>query len=199
MPVAVPNSKPRLSSTALRKLIEPFAIDRSRFPVVVVGIRGYYLNTLGQAAKNDRGIYDDALFIDAPAVTASFNANTDPSTFRKGKGKGAGKGIACLKPGLWMSYGFGLHRGNYLALVQVKAPVTVVRDGNPDYEDTGHFGINIHKGSFNSTSSLGCQTIYPQQWDSFISLAKDQSMRSFGDQWKKITLPYVLIDNKGTI
>lgn len=195
MPVAVPNAKPRLSSTELRKMIAPYAIDRTAHPVIVIGIRGYYLNSLGKAGVNDRNIYDDAIFIDAPQVTASYNANTDPAFFRKGKGKGSTKGMATLKPGLWMAHKFGLHNNNYLALVQRLGPVTVIRDGDPDYEDTGrNFGINIHRGSYNSTGSEGCQTIYPAQWDSFINLAKDQAIRHFGDQWNKVIIPYVLIE-----
>ena len=200
MPVAVPNTKPRMSSTNLRKLIEPFQINRTKYPLVVIGIRGYYRNGLGEDNVNDRGIYDDALFIDTLQVTASFNANTDPSYVRKGAGKGSTKGMATLKPGLWMVHKFGLHRQKYLALVQRMGAVTVVRDGNPDYEDTGKdFGINIHKGGLKSTSSEGCQTIYPPQWDSFIALAKDQAVRYFGEQWNKIVIPYVLIENTGQL
>lgn len=199
MPAAVPNSKPRLSSDRLRELISPFMLNRDQHPLLVIGIRGYYLNTLGEANQNDRSIYDDALFIDSPFVTAAFNANTDPSTFRKGSGTGAAKGMACLRPGLWKAHQFGLHKGQYLALVQTKGAVTVVRDGSPDYEDTGMFGINIHRGGYNTTSSLGCQTIHPTQWDSFINLAKDQASRIWGQRWNKEVVPYILIDNKGQV
>lgn len=199
MPATVPNSRPRLSADRLKELIAPFMSDRTQHPLLVIGVRGYYLNTLGAAGANDRSIYDDALFIDSPFVTASFNANTDPSTFRKGRGTGSAKGMACLKPGLWKAHQFGLHKGKYLALVQTKGPVTVVRDGSPDYEDTGNFGINIHKGGLNTTSSLGCQTIHPSQWDSFINLAKDQASRIWGQRWNKEVVPYILIDNKGEI
>lgn len=195
MPVAVTNSKPRLSSQELRTMIERFKIDRTKYPLVIIGIRGYYLNTMGVSGKNDRNIYDDALFIDSPHVTASYNANTDPTFFRRGKGKGSTKGMASLKPGLWMAHKFGMHNGKYLALVQRLGAVTVIRDGNPDYDDTGtDFGINIHRGSYNSTGSEGCQTIYPAQWDSFITLAKDQAVRYFGTQWNKVVIPYVLIE-----
>lgn len=199
MPVAIPNSKPRLSATALHELMSPFQPDREKYPLMIVGIRGYYLNTLGERGVNDRGIYDDAIFIDSPNVTASFNGNTDPSVLKKGFGKGDAKGMAKLKTGLWLSHCFGLHRNKYLALVQKMGTVTVLRDGEQDYEDTGFFGINIHKGSYNSTSSLGCQTIYPQQWDSFINLAKDQSIRFFGNKWDKVIIPYLLIENTGQI
>ena len=195
MTVPVPNDRPRLSSTDLRMMISHYEIDRTKHPVIVIGIRGYYLNTMGTVAKNDRNIYDDALFIDSPTVTASYNANTDPTFFRRGTGKGSSKGMATLKPGLWMAHKFGLHNNKYLALVQRLGAVTVIRDGNPDYDDMGtDFGINIHRGSYNSTGSEGCQTIYPAQWPSFITLAKDQAVRYFGTQWNKVVIPYVLIE-----
>lgn len=202
MPVAIPNSRPRLSSGDLHKLIAPFQVDRVKYPLVIVGIRGYYRNTLGAANKNDIGIYDDAIFIDTPNGTNSFNANTDPSVIRKGSGKGAGKGMAHLKPGIYYAHTFGKHNGrssSYDAIVQRAGNVTVIRDGTPDYEDTGMFGVNIHKGGYNTTSSEGCQTLYPDQWLAFYNLAKSEAMRLYGDNWKKIVVPYILIENTGQI
>jgi lysozyme len=150
--------------------------------VALLGDRGYYLNGMGEPGKNDRGIYDDALFLLSPAVHASFNANTDPSVYRSG--------IATLKPGRWL-YKLGIHglsrpkAQQYRALVQA-AEVTVARDGQED--DTGWFGINIHRGAYQSTSSLGCQTIFPDQWTAFFSLVESE-MKRFGQK----TIPYVLL------
>jgi lysozyme len=70
----------------------------------------------------------------------------------------------------------------------------VTRDGTPPYPDSGFFGINIHRGSYNGTSSLGCQTIYPTQWDSFINLAVDQTKRYFAAAWKAKVIPYILLE-----
>ena len=148
--------------------------------VYLVGIRGYYHYN---HADNQRGIYDDAIFLVSPDLFVPFNANTDPSVFRRG--------IAKLSTGLW-EYKLGTHglskpkARQYQALVQAE-PVTVIRDGSGP--DTGWFGINIHRGGFSGTSSLGCQTIPPAQWPTFISLVK-QELSRHGFQ----TLPYALTE-----
>jgi lysozyme len=144
----------------------------------LVGIRGYYH---ADHSDNQRGIYDDAIFLVTPQDFVSFNANVDPSVFRTG--------IAKLKAGVWM-YQPGIHGlskpkdRQYTALVQA-AEVTVIRDGKGP--DTGYFGINIHRGSHSSTSSLGCQTIAPQQWDAFISLVR-RAINASG----RAVIPYLL-------
>lgn len=190
----VPASKPRMNYAELTAKADGLQLDRSKHPFFVAGIRGYYRDTLGAPGVNDRGIYDDALFLVSPLAFASYNGNTDPSRMRKGRGFGAAKGMAVLKPGLWLAHRFGMHRGKYLALVQTGGQVTVIRDGDPPYPDTGLFGINIHRGGWTGTSSLGCQTVHPAQWPAFIALAQDLAKRHFGAAWKATTIPYALFD-----
>ena len=97
----------------------------------------------------------------------------------------------------WPAYRLDLHKGQYLALCQRVAAVTVTRDGEPPYEDTGWFGINIHRGGINTTSSEGCQTIPPSQWEAFIRLVQDEMRRIYGDKsYKQATIPYLLIENQ---
>lgn len=150
--------------------------------VALLAKRAYFLDTMGQPGVNDRGIYDDAIILLGPNVYATFNANTDPSIFRPG--------IASLEPGLY-SYKVGVHglskpaSQRYTALVQA-GPVTVRRDSQG--LDTGMFGINIHRGSYSGTSSLGCQTIFPDQWPGFIALVQEQLKRA-GQK----TIPYLLV------
>lgn len=193
MPIA-PQERPRLSATKLRARIELAAIDRSKYPVIVVGVRGYYKSSMGAPAVNDRGIYDDAIFIESAQAMVAYNGNTDPSNLRLGSGTGSNKGMATLDPGTYFVHKFDLHKGKYLALCQRAGNVTVTRDGNPPYKDTGSFGINIHRGAYNGTSSEGCQTIHPAQWEGFISTAQDQVQRYFGSSWRTQVIPYVLIE-----
>lgn len=199
----IPPSKPRITSAEIERIL---AANNTRlgltreddgWPMFIIGIRGYYLRTMGVPTANDRGIYDDAIIIHTANVTACFNGNTDPSRRREGWGTGANKGMANLNPGLWAAYRFDYHRGQYLALCQRAAPVTVTRDGSPPYEDTGYFGINIHRGGYNTTSSEGCQTLPPNQWPAFIALAESEAIRIYGNKlWKSSTIPYLLIENR---
>lgn len=182
----VPGTKPKLTTEALYKMLEQLNIDRKKHPMVIVGIRGYYKDSMGKPGVNDRGIYDDAIFIDTPNATAAFNGNCDPSTTKPG--------MANLKTGVYYAHNFGLHRGKYLALVQRKGEVVVMRD-NDRKEHKGYFGINIHNGGWNNTGSLGCQTIHPSQWPSFINLASGEAKRLFKQDWDKVTIPYILIEN----
>lgn len=180
MSALLPSGRPRLDRNAVEQILHTAKVTAA---VAIVGIRGYYRDTMGKPGVNDRGIYDDALFIVSPSAFVSFNGNVDPSAFRKG--------IAVLQPGVW-KYRIGIHglskpaAQRYKALVQ-GGPVTVLRDGTG--YDTGEFGINIHRGGYNTTSSLGCQTIPPDQWPAFIALVESELKRA-----NQTIVPYVLTE-----
>lgn len=153
----------------------------------VLGIRGYYLDSLGKPGANDRGIYDDALIIRGPTCYATFRANVDPSVARDK--------VAVLEPEQVVYYRHGMHRagtpGAHMAWRQ-DSPVIVRRDvyvkpqgfvddnwgislGGGLWTDRGwdeKFWINIHKGGVNGTSSLGCQTIQRSDWPAYYSLLR---------------------------
>lgn len=147
----------------------------------------------GAKGPNRIGVWDDEIHLFSPQIHHAFLGNTDPSKSRKGHGTGIGKGMAHLEPGLYHAHGFGLHRGKYMALIQIKGAVTVKRDGDPPYLDHGMFGINIHHGGA-GTSSLGCQTLPPgPTWNNFIAAARAEAKRL-----GQTTIPYLLHDNAGT-
>lgn len=204
MSTIIPAARPRMSSTVLKNKIKEKGYNIASFPIIIIGIRGYYLQSMGNATQNDRGLYDDAIYILTQNVSSSFNANTDPTSYRKGHGKAdATKGMATLKPGLWLAHRFGKHNpskpSGHEALIQIGGSVTVVRDGNPNYEDSGYFGINIHKGGKTTTGSEGCQTIHPNQWDGFYNLVLSEAKRIYGNKYKQKTIPYLLLNNLGDI
>jgi hypothetical protein len=182
-----------------RAQIEALAAQHGLNPATdrlyVVGVRGYYRDTMGVAGANDRGVYDDALFLVTPDWFGAFNGNTDPSRFRAGVGTGAAKGIAMLVPGLYRVHRFDIHNGKYMALCERAGPVRVLRDGSPrPYEDVGSFGINIHRGGDGTTSSLGCQTIPPSEWAEFYGKAEAAAKALFGNAWRSTVVPYLLVD-----
>lgn len=78
----IPKSKPQAKAQEITKRIPKDIAEK--YAVVLVGVRGYYLDSMGTVGKNDRGIYDDAIFLVTPDTFASFNANTDPSAFKTG-------------------------------------------------------------------------------------------------------------------
>jgi len=161
----VPPSTPRIRADQVLEWV------KNKNVCQLIGIRGYYKNTMGVPDTNDVGIYDDAIVLYSPNVFATFNANTDPSVLRKN--------VAVLMPGFYW-YKLGIHglskppERRYEALVQMDVVTIKRHNGN---EETGFFGINIHKGGYNTTSSEGCQTIYPAQWPHFIALVKGELTR----------------------
>lgn len=182
----VPTSRPRQSRVDTEKIAAVHGVTDA---VILIGIRGYYQDTMGKPGVNDRGIYDDAIILISPSAYVTFNANVDPSIYRPR--------IATLVPGVYR-YKLGIHglskprARQYRALVQA-AKVTVRRDRagtSAGLTDTGFFGINIHRGGAASTSSLGCQTIHPAQWPAFIATVQQELAR-----YAQTTVPYILIEH----
>lgn len=114
-------------------------------------------------------------------------------------------GTALLKAGQW-AYKIGSHRG-YKALNQ-RGKVTVIRDYdrnaildfNNGKEDTGYFGINIHRATSSGTSTLvdkwsaGCQVFAnSNDFADFLELVQ-KSVDKYGND----SLYYTLIDERAT-
>jgi hypothetical protein len=131
-----------------------------------------------------------------------WTATTDPGTYYLNNPL-SNLGTAILKQGQYKdAYAIGKHRGQYTALVQSK-PVTVIRDYDRNAvldfyngrEETGLFGINIHKAGKDSTEvdqwSAGCQ-VFSKSTDfaEFIDLAQKQKSL-YGNKFT-----YTLIDER---
>jgi len=141
----------------------------------------YNLNIVGVRSSFGRvNYFDDSINIyyekEGKWVHRAFMATTYPGKPSLLKPINT-KGSAILKPGQYQ-YKKGKHKGQYDALVQA-GPVTVYRDNNRDLvynsvnEESGFFGINIHKASlytkFVGPDSYGCQVI-KEGFDNFMSI-----------------------------
>ena len=144
------------------------------FPgMFVLGVRSYYDTTIGPAG-NEINAYDDAFFIVSPDHFSGWNGNTDPT--RYGWNAKAGKYMARLRVGCWR-FIRRMHAGKYMAFGQGESPVTVDRideKGKIRQSETGCFGIDLHLGGVNGTSSEGCNTVPPDQWQSFYKTLSEQ-------------------------
>lgn len=157
----IPPARPQLSIVDARKILAAYGVTDQ---TIIIGQRGYFRDSMGLAGKNDRGQYDDAIIVLSPRVFKTFNANTDPSK--------QGDRLAVLEPGVWTMKPWTHHAGTpheYPCLIQAE-PVTVLRDNG--IRETGMFDIEIHQGGYTSTGSLGCQTVWPDQYEEFKNLWK---------------------------
>jgi lysozyme len=136
----IPKDRPRIERKTTEQLLR---LRKVSDPVCLVGIRGYYRDTMGAKGKNDVGLYDDAIILVSPNAHVAWNANVDPS--RLGWNANARKPMAQLKSGVYR-YKIGQHgisRGNpYKALVQA-GPVTVLRGTG---EETGTVPPQAQRG-----------------------------------------------------
>jgi hypothetical protein len=131
-----------------------------------------------------------------------WTATTDPGTYYLNNPL-SNLGTAILKQGQYKdAYAIGLHKGQYTALVQTK-PVTVIRDYDRNAvldfyngrEETGLFGINIHKAGKDSSEvdqwSAGCQVFSKSNdFAEFIDLTQKQKSL-YGNKFT-----YTLIDER---
>lgn len=154
----VPPSRPKATWDDIANHLAAAGISITAEKAVIVGVRGYYLRTMGKPYVNDRNLYDDAMFIITPQSLAAFNCNVDPSRYREG--------IATLVAGIY-SVVKHRHKGKYKALQIVRD--TVKRDKRSGL-DTGRHGINFHYGGDNDTWSEGCMTFPQSQYWQFQGL-----------------------------
>lgn len=173
-------------------------------------MRPYELNIVGIRTNNvTPNTFNDRIFVffkngQGGVTQHEFKATTDPGTYWL-KNPMNPQGTAILKEGQYLNtYGLGLHRGKYLALVQ-KRPVTVIRDYDRDAvldfmngrEDKGLFGINIHRASENGVTktvdqySAGCQVFAnPTEYILFLQLC-EKHKTLYGNEFT-----YTLIDDR---
>lgn len=182
-----------------------YEIDRRKYALNVVGIRS--------DEKTSPVFFDDFIAIFyfdekgdlqgevVPATTdPSVNFLKDPMNPR---------GTAVLKSGQYKNtYAIGLHRGKYNALVQVLAPVTVIRDDDRNSDINyfaptfkGYFGINIHRASRGKNNeaeigldSAGCQVFRNEKDFDKMMIYANRHKDLYGNKFN-----YTLIDKRDEI
>lgn len=183
LPKFRPQQKDIISTATVEKFLHLVPDGRRGDAVKILAVRGYYTNSLGEKGVNDRNLYDDAIFIIEPNGVHNFNGNTDPSVYRRNIAKLDAPQAVRYVPG---PHGFSRKRGPYPAFRQ-DSECTIIRDRTG--EDTGMFWINLHRGGNNTTSSAGCQTVPPHQWNEFKSLV-DNMLEKHAQK----TFYYILVD-----
>ena len=150
----------------------------------------HLIGTRSQA--NEKNKFDDLIYVINGPMMNVYTCTTNPGTYWL-KNLLNPKGAAVLKPGQYVdSWKLGLHQGKYKALVQAK-PITVFRDADKDdlaeetrVEDTGMFGINIHRANPNAISSIidkwsaGCQVLNnPEQFNALLKTCEESGKKAF--------------------
>ncbi|WP_234828189.1 lysozyme [Sinorhizobium fredii] len=189
LPLQRPKQTAAITRAVLQKFHDLMPADGHNDSVAVVAVRGYYLNTLGKEGANDRGVYDDAMFVVEPEGVHNFNSNTDPGRFGRGIARLKSRQAIRYRPG---PHGFSRKNGPYPAFRQ-DSNCTVIRDETGEDTDSpsGRFWINLHRGGITTTSSLGCQTVPPHQWNEFKTLV-DGLLKKHSQE----TFYYLLVDQE---
>lgn len=175
-----------------------------------INTRPFELNIVGiRSASNIPNSFDDKIIVcykreDGEWIINQFKATTDPGTYWL-KNLMNPAGTAILKPGQYKnSHRIGVHRNKYQALVQ-QNPVTVIRDSNKDdtldftgtKEQTGIFGINIHRASVNGVTKLvdkhsaGCQILADVNDFNLLMQLAERHKNMYGNNFT-----YTLIEEK---
>lgn len=163
LPLFRPKQSDEITAAVMHKYEDLTPVDRRADPVKILVVRGYYRDSMGKKGANDRAIYDDACFVCSPDGVQPFNANSDPAVWRDR--------VATIKAEQAIEYKPGLHgvsRGAGYPAFRQHANCWVERDNARD--ECGMFYVNLHRGGSSGTSSEGCLTIPPHQWDEFHDL-----------------------------
>ncbi len=174
----LPLYRPRQSEAVTRAILnlksDLTPDDHRDDPVKVLVVRGYFQDSMGVPGKNDRAMYDDAIFVASPDGVAAFNGNSDPAVFRRRIATIKSNQAVCYKPGL-----HGLSSKKPYPAFRQHEDCTVVRDKTGD--DHGMFYVNMHRGGVTGTSSAGCITVPPHQWSEYYGLLSRQ-LQKYGQE-----------------
>ena len=172
--------------------------------------RPYELNIVGvRSTQAQPNRFDDEIHVFYKTGVLNweyhiFKATTDPGTYWL-KNPMNLQGTAILAEGQYKNaYKLGLHKGQYLALVQI-GKVSVIRDFNRNNsldffsgkQVNGYYGINIHRASLRGITkyvdkySAGCQVFSNiSDFNKFLAMCK-KHRDLYSNKFN-----YTLIDNR---
>lgn len=171
----------------------------------------YQLNIIGRRTDNTRpNSFDDFIYIIYKNDNGDWEGWKAPATTDAGtywlENPMQSKGTALLKAGQYVdTYKIDRHNGKYFAVTQRLKPVIVIRDYNRNNvldfnngrEESGMFGINIHRADSTGTRktvdkySAGCQVFAnADDFNKFMEMAYKQK-DLYGNQFT-----YTLIDER---
>lgn len=191
-------SRPQIARTRLLELLTAQAFDVNKIlaaNVALVGLRGYFADSLGVKDQNDFNLYDDAMLVlERGEIIGRYNANTDPAQ-REGR--------AMLAPGRYLFYR-GKHKGRIDAFRAYPEgavwPCWRLRNGQLERSTCSH--INIHDGGLTNTWSEGCQTLPGKRaaavWGDQFAAMRDQVYQLMRN-YKEDVIAYYLLDATGLI
>ncbi|MCB2198372.1 peptidoglycan-binding protein [bacterium] len=161
-------------------------LELSRGVVHLIGVRGWKDSV---AVENKFDEYNDTIVVVTSNGKSSrayrYTASVDPGRLNEPNPRG----VAHLVEGSYL-YQIGLHRGRETALVQA-GEVRVRRyfdegaEPFEPYEESGWFGINIHRGGTSrnvGSWSAGCQVVHGSEWTRFlghVQRAANQGQKQF--------------------
>ena len=175
--------------------------------------RPYEVNIIGVRSTNPvANTFGDSINVmykdkDGSWHFHSFPATTDPGAYWL-KNPENEKGTAILKAGQYInSHIMGMHRDKYMALVQ-RGLLTVIRDADRNgqlnfkgQEDTGYFGINIHRANQVGTTkvidkfSAGCQVFASaDDFKTFMDLC-DRHSKLYGNSFTYTLINHISISH----
>ena len=152
--------------------MKALTIEELKAQFTELGYKWPTIHVVGIRSKaNEPNKFDDLIGLVQGDQVNWYTGTTNPGTFWLNHPMNS-LGTAVLKAGQYVdTYVIGLHQGKYTALKQAKK-VTVFRDADKDSvaeeqgkEDTGLFGINIHRANESTESknidkwSAGCQVL----------------------------------------
>jgi len=177
----------------------------------VVYTKPYELNIVGRRTNNTKpNSFDDFIYIFYKDDYGTWEGWKAPATTDAGTywllNPSQSKGTALLKAGQYVdTYKIDRHNGKYFAVTQRLKPVIVIRDYNRNNvldfnngkEDSGMFGINIHRADSTGTRktidkySAGCQVFAnAEDFNQFMEMAYKQK-DLYGNKFT-----YTLIDER---